>query len=104
MRSFTTTAALAAALLAGSLTLGYAQSADPDRTIDTPNGTIDTDLGPAVVDTSTSTGSIVGDTSSGQPGKSVHQAQDETDAAPPAPDNFKSPCPSGLGTGNGDCR
>jgi hypothetical protein len=97
MRSLTTTAALAAALLAGSLTLGYAQSADPDRTIDTEPGN-------AVVDTSTSTGSIVSDTSSGQPGKAVHEVQDDTDAAAPATSTQPSSCPSGLGNGNGDCR
>jgi hypothetical protein len=97
MRSLTTKAALAAALLAGSLTLGYAQSADPDRTIDTEPGN-------AVVDTSTSTGSIVTDTSSGQPNKSMHEAQDDTDATAPVTSTQPSPCPSGLGTGNGDCR
>ena len=98
MRSLTATAVLAAALLTASLTLGYAQSRG-----DGSNATT-TEPGEAMIDTSTSTGSIVSDTSSGQPDKSVHDVQGTSDAAPDLGGMPKSPCPSGLGTGNGDCR
>jgi hypothetical protein len=96
MRSFTTTAALAAMLFSSSLTLGYAQTNDQDRSFDT-------DAGSAVVDTSNTTSSIVGDRSNGDSGKSMQEADAETDAAPTIAVP-QSPCPSGLGTGNGDCR
>jgi hypothetical protein len=97
MRSFTTTAALAAIAFSTSLTLGYAQSNDQESTFDS-------DPGSAVVDTSNATSSIVGDRSNGDTGKSMHESQGETDAPTPPAGTLKSPCPSGLGTGNGDCR